>query len=149
MLQTTHFCYLCISSKISLKLIRKAMFCVYAAIPRAMSPREPAYVYFFITFLLSTCRDTLKNQISKIPELHNHITKTQDFKFLKRSRDPALGIILSPSTPPEWTVGLQFNKEVNIIHFLILDINFVVIAICKCVHTLILATDIYRSLVTA
>ena len=117
-LQTTHFCYLCISSKISLKMIRKAMFCVYAAIPRAMSPREPAYVYFFITFLLSTCRDTLKNQISKIPELHNHITKTQDFKFLKRTRDPALGIILSPSTPPEWTVGLQFNKEVNIIHFL-------------------------------
>ena len=112
-LQTTHFCYLCISSKISLKLIRKAMFCVYAAIPRAMSPREPAYVYFFITFLLSTCRDTLKNQLSKIPELHNHITKTQDFKFLKRSRDPALGIILSSSTPPEWTVGLQFNKEVN------------------------------------
>ena len=111
-LQTTHFCYLCITSKISLKLIRKAMFCVYAAIPRAMSPREPAYVYFFVTFLLSTCLVTLKNQISKIPELHNHITKTQDFKFSKCSHDPALGIILSPSTPPEWTVGLQFNKEV-------------------------------------
>ena len=111
-LQTTHFCYLCITSKISLKLIRKAMFCVYAAIPRAMSPREPAYVYFFVTFLLSTYLDTLKNQIRKIPELHNHITKKRDFKFSKCSRDPALGIILSPSTPPEWTVGLQFYKEV-------------------------------------
>ena len=123
-LQTTHFCYLCISSKISLKLIRKAMFCVYAAIPRVMSPREPAYVYFFVTFLLSTCLNTLKNQLSKIPELHDHIKKTHDFKFSKHSRDPALGIILSPSIPPDWTVGLQFNKEVCVAT-IVTCINFV------------------------
>ena len=114
-IQTTHFCYLCITSKISLELIQKAMFCIYAAIPQAMSHRKPAYVYFFVTFLLPTCLDTLKNQIRKIPELQDHIAKTQDFRFSKCASDPALGIILSPSTPPEWTVGLQFNKEVCIL----------------------------------
>ena len=111
--QTTHFCYLCISSKISRRAIQKAMFCVYAAIPCTMSPREPAYVYFFVTFLLSTCLETLKKQISQIPELHDHIVKKHDFQFFKRCRNPALGIVLPESSAPGWTVGLQFNKEVS------------------------------------
>ena len=114
-LQTTHFCSLCITSKISLELIRKAMFCVYAAIPQVMSPRKPAYVYFFVTFLLSTCLNTLKTQIRKMSELQDHIIKMQDFRFSKHSHDPTLEIILSQSMPPEWTVGLQFYKEVCVL----------------------------------
>ena len=113
-LQTTHFCYLCISSKISRKLIRRAKFCVCAAIPCVMSPRQPAYVYFFATFLLRTCLDTLKKQIRKMPELQEHIKKEHDFQFSKHSHDPALGITLPHTSPAGWTVGLQFNKQVSL-----------------------------------
>ena len=129
--QTTHFCYLCISSKISWRAIQKAMFCVYAAIPRTMSPREPAYVYFFVTFLLSTCLETLKKQISKIPELHNHIVKQHDFQFLKHCRDPALGIVIPESSAPGWTVGLQFNKEVTLKYGLIFCTNRIFTSECS------------------
>ena len=111
--QTTHFCYLCISSKISRRAIQKAMFCVYAAIPRIMSPREPAYVYFFVTFLLSTCLKTLKKQIRKIPELHSHIPRTHIFQFSKHISNPTLGIVLPKSSAPGWTFGLQFTTEVG------------------------------------
>ena len=112
--QTTHFCYLCISSKISQKTIQNALFCVYAAIPHTMSPRELAYVYFFVIFLLSTCLETVKKQISQIPELHDHIVKKHDFQFFKHCHNPALGIVLPESSAPGWTVGLQFNEEVTL-----------------------------------
>ena len=105
-LQTCHFCYLCITSKKSKKSIRKAMFCIYAAIPYTMSPSEPAYVYFFVTFLLATCLESL------IPELREHKNKSQDFQFSKDTADPALEIVLSQSLPAGWTVGLQFSKQV-------------------------------------
>ena len=111
-LQTCHFCYLCITSKKSKKSIRKAMFCIYAAIPHTMSPSEPAYVYFFVTFLLATCLETVRKQISLIPELREHKKKSQDFQFSKDTADPALEIVLSQSPPAGWTVGLQFSKQV-------------------------------------
>ena len=110
MFQTTHFCSLCILGKISQRAIQKAMFCVYAAIPCTMSPREPAYVYFFVTFLLSTCLETLKKQISKIPD---HILKTYIFQFSKHILNPALAIVLPESSAPGWTFGLQFTTEVG------------------------------------
>ena len=111
-LETTHFCYLCISSKISKETIERAMFCVYAAIPCVMSPQKPVYVYFFVTFLLSTCLETLKKQISRIPELSNHIVKKNDFQF-STPNHPTLEIVLPKSPPAGWTVGLQFNKQVS------------------------------------
>ena len=130
-LQTTHFCLLCISSKISEKLIQKASFCLYSAIPPVISPMVPANVYFFVTFLLQTCINSVKKQISATPSLCNHILKWNRFRFSmdSHSHDPALGIILPPSDPPEWIVGLQFNKEVclvmsiSIIAALIMDIH--------------------------
>ena len=111
-LQITHFCYLCITSKKSKKSIRKAMFCISAAIPHTMSPSEPAYVYFFVTFLLKNCLETVRKQISRIPELREHKKKSQDFQFSKDTADPALEIVLPTSPPAGWTVGLQFSKQV-------------------------------------
>ena len=132
-LQTTRICllYMCISSKISEKFIQKASFCLYSAIPPVISPMVPANVYFFVTFLLQTCINSVKKQISAIPSLCNHILKRNHFRFSmdSHSHDPALGIILPPSDPPEWIIGLQFNKEVclvmsiSIIAALIIDIH--------------------------
>ena len=111
-LQTIHFCYLCISSKVSRKQIRKAKYCLYVAIPRTMARCEPTYVYFFVTYLLSTCLETVKKQIMKIPELHNCISRSHEFQFSKDSDDPSIEIILPESWPSGWTVGLQFNTQV-------------------------------------
>ena len=111
-LRTTHFCYLCISSKRSKMFLQKAMFCIYGAIPRVMTPKEPAYIYFFVTFLLTTCLETIRKQISLIPELREHKKKSQDFQFLKGNRDPSLDIVLPQTYPDGWTLGLQFSKQV-------------------------------------
>ena len=119
-LRTNHFCYLCITSKQSRMSIQKAMFCIYAAIPRTMSPREPAYVYFFMTFLLKTCLQTVRKQIINIPELREHKKVTQDFQFSKYTGDPALDIVLPQTSPDGWTVGLQFSKQVGLPLFLAL-----------------------------
>ena len=111
-IQTMHFCYLCIASKVSRKQIRKAKYCLYVAIPRTMARCEPTYVYFFVTYLLSTCLETVKKQIMKIPELHDCISRSHEFQFSKDSDDPSIEIILPESWPPGWTVGLQFNTQV-------------------------------------
>ena len=113
-LETTHFCYQCISGKISHELIRKARFCIYAAIPRLTSPKEPSYIKFFITFLLSTCIATVRKQISFVPELQTHRSVMQVFQFCsKDEEDPAIEIVLPQSPPDEWTVGLQFRIKVS------------------------------------
>ena len=113
-LRTTHFCYLCITSKKSKKSIRKAMFCISTAIPHTISPSEPAYVYFFVTFLLKTCLETVSRKISRFPELQEH--NSQDFQFSKDTVDPALEIVLPTSHPAGWIVGLQFSKKVCMIY---------------------------------
>ena len=113
-LETTHFCYLCISGKISHELIWKAMFCIYAAIPPLMPPKEPSYINVFLTFLLSTCIATVRKQISFVPELQTHRSVMQVFQFCsKDEEDPALEIFLPQSSPDEWTVGWQFRKKVS------------------------------------
>ena len=115
-LETTHFCTLCISGTISDELIRNAMFCVYAVIPRVMSPKEPSYAYFFITFLLPTCIETVKKQIRSIPELQQGYKKeTRDFQFHHDELNPAAMEIVLPQSPPdEWMVGLMFRNKVCI-----------------------------------
>ena len=113
-LETTHFCYLCISGKLSHELIQKAMFCIYAAIPPLMPPKEPSYINVFLTFLLSTCIATVRKQISFVPELQTHRSIMQVFQFCsKDEEDPAIEIVLPQSPPDEWTVGWQFRKKVS------------------------------------
>ena len=113
-LRTTHFCSLCISGSISDELIRKAMFCVYAAIPHVRSAKKPSHVYFFVTFLLSTCIETIKKQICSIPELQlGYEKETQDFLFQQDGINPAAMEIVLPQSPPEeWIIGLRFRKKV-------------------------------------
>ena len=111
-LETTHFCYLCLCANISIELFRNASFCVYAVIPRVISPREPSYIYFFVTFLLPTCIRTVKHQISSIPQLQGHLTNAQEFQFHHELHPPAIEINLPRSPPHEWLIGLQFRKKV-------------------------------------
>ena len=115
-LETTHFCSLCISGKISDELVRHAMFCVHAAIPRVMSPSESSCASFFVTFLLRTCIKTVKEQI---PKLNNIMMEKQDFQFHHDEQNPAGMEIYLPLLPPhEWTIGLCFVKKVCITQLL-------------------------------
>ena len=110
--QLSHFCSLCISCKDANHFIHKALFCISAVIPRIISFDQPSYAYFFITFLLSTCLDKVKEQISNIPELQGHKEEKQKFQFSKDEENQALEIILPQALPDNWMVGLQFSKKV-------------------------------------
>ena len=79
-IQTTHFCSLCISCKDAMKLIKKAHFCLYSVIPRVISPDEPSFAYFFITFLLTACLKTVKSQMEDL-NLQNYEEKPEEFQF--------------------------------------------------------------------
>jgi hypothetical protein len=128
-LESTHFCSLCISGKISDELIRHAKFCVHAAIPRVMSPSESSrpyfcelHAYFFVTFLLRTCFTTVKEQIPTLNLGHNIIVEKQDFQFYHDELKPAaMEIDLPPLPPHEWEIGLMFGKKV-----MLKDIDFFV-----------------------
>ena len=117
--QTTHFCSLCISCKDTMKLIEKAHFCLYSVIPRVISSDKPSFAYFFITFLLKTCLKTVKSQTEDL-NLQNYEQKPEEFQFkLKRgkfqlSHVKELEIVLpkSDSLPAGWMVGMQGKKKV-------------------------------------
>ena len=79
-IQTTHFCSLCISCKDTMKLIEKAHFCLYSVIPRVISSGKPSFAYFFITFLLKTCLKTVKSQTEDL-NLENYEQKPEEFQF--------------------------------------------------------------------
>ena len=106
-LQVTHFCSLCISSKFTKELIHKTLFCISALTPATITVTDSAY--FFITFLLKTCLHAVEEQISKDPEIQGHKKRTQEFQF---RRVKALKIILPQSLPDHWKVGVMFRNKV-------------------------------------
>ena len=106
-LQLTHFCSLCISSKVTKELIHKTLFCISALTPAAITVTDTAY--FFITFLLKTCLNAVEEQIRKDPEIQGHKKRTQQFQF---RRVKALKIILPQSLPDHWKVGVMFRNKV-------------------------------------
>ena len=116
---TTHFCSLCISCKDTMKLIEKAHFCLYSVIPHVISPDEPSFAYFFITFLLKTCLKTVKSQMEDL-NLQNYEQKPEEFQFRARrakfqlSHIKELEIVLpkADSLPAGWMVGMQGKKKV-------------------------------------
>ena len=123
-IQTTHFCSLCLSCKDTMKLIEKAHFCLYSVIPRVISPDEPSFAYFLITFLLKTCLKTVKSQIEDL-NLQNYEEKPEEFQFKSKrgkfqlSHVKELEIVLpkSDSLPAGWMVGLQGKKKVIYIKY--------------------------------
>ena len=104
-LQTMHFCSLCISGKISRRLAGMEVFCISAVIPHTFTSIQPSYAYFYITYLLATCLTTVKEQIK---DLQEHVKIIQELQF---SEDQPLEIVLPPS-PSDWEVGLQCNRKV-------------------------------------
>ena len=112
-LETTHFCSLCISGKISDELIRHATFCIYAAIPHVISPKEPSHAYFFVTFLLRTCLKTVEKQIKMLRLGSNTLMYKREFQFHQDElKSAAMEIDLPQSSPAEWTIGLFFTETV-------------------------------------
>ena len=118
-IETTHFCSLCISCKDTMKVIEKAHFCLYSVIPRVISPDKPSFAYFFITFLLKTCLETVNSQMKDL-NLENYEEKYEEFQFKAKrakfqlSHVKALEIVLpnSDSLPAGWMIGMQGKKKV-------------------------------------
>ena len=115
-IETTHFCSLCISCKETPKSFEKAKFCLYSVIPCVISPDQPSLAFFFITFLLETCLMTVKSQVEDL-KLQNYEQKAEEFQFrAKRAKFhmKALEINLpkSDSLPTGWMVGMQGKKKV-------------------------------------
>ena len=122
MIQITHFCSLCFSSKVNTNLFEKAIFCLYSVIPCEISANKPSDAYFFITFRLKTCLKTVQNQIKNL-KLQEHQEEKEKFKF---SCSQEVEIFLPPSPPAEWRVGLRGKKKVihvHIVRYHILKVN--------------------------
>jgi hypothetical protein len=108
-LQTTHFCSVCISCKLTEEAIKNANFCVSAVIPRSISLEESSYADFYITFLLKTCLSKLTEQLQDSMYLGE--TERQEFQF-GGERDQALEIVLPQSVQKSWTFGYRRKKRV-------------------------------------
>ena len=117
MVETTHFCSLCISCNETPNFFEKAKFCLYSVIPRVISPSEPLLAFFVITFLLEKCLATVKSQVEDLKEYRK---KVEEFQFrarraiFQRSQMKALEIVLpkSDTLPTGWMVGMQGKKKV-------------------------------------
>ena len=114
-LQTTHFCSLCIASNITMLLFEKAKFCVSAFIPREVSVHQPSYAYFFVSFLLKTCLSTVETQMNRISNIQLYDQHKSEFQF---SDDQALEIVLH-HPPNGWFFGVPFKKKVGYIYMYI------------------------------
>ena len=111
-MQITHFCSLCFSCKVNTSLFEKAIFCLYSLIPRKISADQPSDAYFFVTFRLKTCLETVRKQIKNL-KLQEHQEEKEKFKF---SSSQTLQIFLPSSPPAEWRVGIRGKEKVFHIH---------------------------------
>lgn len=116
-LLSKHFCYLCIVGKINELTLLKSNFCLFGTLPNTFVYDKPMYVFFFVTYFLATCLETVRKQIMTIPELAHceYTEKKIYFHFLEGESSPAIAIQL-PSTqmlPGGWQIGIEFMKKVS------------------------------------
>ena len=113
-LHTHHFCYLCITSKKSKETIQKAKFRMFTTIPRVFATHNPSYAFFFVTFFLKTCLETIRQQIRNTKELPAGSFReiTPFFQFAGDVSDPALEIEIPQQPPAGWTLGLEVHTKV-------------------------------------
>ena len=107
-IQTTHFCCLCLSDIETPEFFERASFCICSVIPEKFFPHQSSDAYFFITLLLPTCLTTVENQIKK---LGNKEIRVQQDEF-QISSIQTLEICLPKSTPAEWRVGMKGKTKV-------------------------------------
>jgi hypothetical protein len=93
-LQTTHFCSLCIACKDIPRCLRKTNFCITAVLPNSILPvGKKKEVFFFITFYnLATCLTKVDKLIAE-KELEDYLIVKEKFHF-ESSRKPALEIVV-------------------------------------------------------
>ena len=106
-LETTHFCSLCIACKDTMEAIKMATFCVTAVKP-CVIPVGESHVDFYITFLLSTCLTKLNEQLQT--SLHAVERYKKPFQF-RGEGNQALELIL-PESVQDWSFGCRFTKKV-------------------------------------
>ena len=109
-IETTHFCSLCIAGQVTKELVKNANFCISAVLPTTISDTESAY--FFITFLLKACLTVVEEQINKDTALRRHERKNIDFQFSSDGEEKALEIVLPQSLPGKWEIGRIFKNKV-------------------------------------
>ena len=99
-LQTTHFCSLCIACEDTPMVLENTKFCITAVLPKSPIPTgKKTYAYFFVTLRnLKTCLRRL-DQIIEGMNLVGYEVKTEPFEFKTDSgRDPALEIVRTQPT---------------------------------------------------
>ena len=105
-IQTTHFCCLCLSCIETPEFFEKASFCMCSVIPEKFLPHQSSHAYFFITLLLPTCLTTVENQVKELG--YNEI-QPDEFQI---SSDQTLEICFPQSPPAEWRVGMRGKTKV-------------------------------------
>ena len=97
-LQTTHFCSLCIGCKDKPEALEKTKFCITSVLPNSPIPTgKKTYAYFFVTLRnLETCLRRLK-EIIKGMNLVGYEVKTEPFEF-NSGQDPELEIVITRPT---------------------------------------------------
>ena len=113
-LQTTHFCSLCIACRDIPECLEKTSFCINAVLPSAAIPvGKKAYGYFFITFLnLQTCLVKVDELVAKMSKTVSYERDMQPFEFqIDTQRDPALEIAITQSK--QGKIGLKGNRRVS------------------------------------
>ena len=107
-LETTHFCSLCISCKDIMEAIKRANFCISAVIPRTISLDESSYADFYITFLLDTCLAKLNERLQQSP----HQVERECYEFQFRDGEQTIELVLPEPVKDEWIIGYHFKKKV-------------------------------------
>ena len=118
---TYHFCYQCIVAKISELTVRNTNFCLIGTVPNTFVYDRTMYVFFYVTFFLDKCLETVRRQIAASDELsHCEYSETKvQFQFEEVGGPPAITIHLPQALPGGWKLGLEFKKKVKLIliHF--------------------------------
>ena len=109
-IQTTHFCSLCISGQFTEEFIKKVLFCISAVFPPTIDGEDSAY--FFITFFLKTCLNVVEKQISKDTALKGHKRENHYFQFSSDREEQALEIVLPQPLTGKWNIGWRFINKV-------------------------------------
>ena len=108
-LETTHFCSLCISCNEIMEAIERANFCISAVIPHTISLDESSYADFYITFLLDTCLAKLNERLQQ----SSHQVERECYEFQFRDGEQTIELVLPQPVKDEWIIGYRFKKKVR------------------------------------
>ena len=111
---TTHFCYQCIVSNISELTLQNSNFCLLGTRPETFLYDRPMYIFFYVTFFLNACLETVRRQMAKSHELSHckYSEAKTEFQFAKGVSPPSISIQCPQSLPGGWQLGIEFKTKV-------------------------------------